>query len=166
MRIMSSDGNFDWTYTVAERKIEDAMEAGEFDNLPGKGRPLDLEVNPWEPAHLRAANRILKNARALPEWLQLEKDIERERQTLVTTRERTLRALSVVRNPASRERIVDRFRGEHRERLRTLGTMVLKYNEIAPDAAKRAFSVPNVAREMAALETDLSSVVSGGGNAP
>jgi hypothetical protein len=163
---MSSDGNLDWTYTVAERKIQEAMEAGEFDNLPGKGQPLDLEVNPWEPAHLRAANRILKNARALPEWLQLEKDIERERQALVTTRERTLRALGVVRNPASRARIADRFRGEHRERLRALGTLVLKYNEIAPNAAKRAFGVPNVVKEMDALETDLARAVGSSAGAP
>jgi hypothetical protein len=96
----------------------------------------------------------------------LEKDIERERQALVTTRERTLRALGVVRNPASRARIADRFRGEHHERLRTLGTMVLKYNEIAPNAAKRAFGVPNVGKEMAALEADLSRAVGSSVGAP
>ena len=29
--------------TVAERKIREAMERGEFDDLPGKGRPLAME---------------------------------------------------------------------------------------------------------------------------
>jgi len=88
--------NFDWTHAVAERKIQEAMEAGEFDNLPGRGQPLDLDVNPFEPAHLRAVNRLLKNARALPEWLQLEKDIEHEMQLLAGARERTLRHLPLA----------------------------------------------------------------------
>lgn len=153
----SSEGNFDWTHTVAERKIQEAMDAGEFDNLPGKGQPLDLEVNPFEPAHLRAVNRILKNARALPEWLQLEKDIVRERALLVSTRDQSLRAVRAAKNAATRARIANRFREEHRERLRTLGTLVLKYNMTAPQGAqKETFAVPSVAREMAALEADLA----------
>jgi hypothetical protein len=44
--------------------------------------------------------------------------------------------------------------------------MVLKYNEIAPEAAKRAFSVPNVAKEMAVLEADLARAVGSSAGAP
>jgi hypothetical protein len=32
----------DWTAKIAERKIQDAMKEGLFDNLPGRGEPLDL----------------------------------------------------------------------------------------------------------------------------
>ena len=48
--------NVDWTALVAERKIKDAMEAGEFDNLPGKGEPLDLDKNPFENIAQRIAH--------------------------------------------------------------------------------------------------------------
>jgi hypothetical protein len=48
---------------IAERKIEEALARGEFDNLPGAGRPLDLDdVDPLIPEELRMAFRILKNA--------------------------------------------------------------------------------------------------------
>jgi len=145
--------NFDWTHAVAERKIQGAMEAGEFDNLPGRGQPLDLDVNPFEPAHLRAVNRLLKNARALPEWLQLEKDIEHEMQLLAGARERTLRHLPLAKNAVTRARTVERFRAEHRERLRTLNTLILKYGFVAPAGVQRPpFALFNVEKEMAALD--------------
>src|SRR5690242_17011124 len=31
---------------LAERRIEEAMKEGKFDNLPGMGQPLDLEAPP------------------------------------------------------------------------------------------------------------------------
>ena len=144
--------NYDWTETIAERKIQEAMEAGEFENLPGRGQPLDLDYDPSVPVHLRVVNRILKNARALPEWIQLEKDIERETGLLTTTRERTLRALRYAKNDASRVRIVERQRADHRERISLVNTLILKYNMIAPQMARRAFSPVNLKHEMEALE--------------
>jgi hypothetical protein len=57
---MSSEGNLDWTYTVAERKIQEAMEAGEFDNLPGKGQPLDLESIRGSPRTCGPRTEFLK----------------------------------------------------------------------------------------------------------
>lgn len=156
----SSEGNLDWTHVVAERKIQEAMEAGEFDNLPGRNKPLDLDADPFTPPHLRAVHRILKNARALPEWLQLEKDIVREQEQIAQGRERTLRAVRVAKNAATRARLAERLRTEHRERLRTLGTMVLKYSMIAPASAQRpTFVVPVVAREMADLDADLADAL-------
>lgn len=46
---------------VAERKIEQAIEDGEFDNLPGAGKPLDVEDVSHLPPELRMAYTILKN---------------------------------------------------------------------------------------------------------
>ena len=46
---------------VAERKIEQALEEGQFDNLPGMGRPLDIEDVSHLPPELRMAYTILKN---------------------------------------------------------------------------------------------------------
>lgn len=60
---------------LAEQKIREAMANGEFDNLPGHGRPLRWEDDSAIPASLRTSFKILKNANFLPEEMQLKKDI-------------------------------------------------------------------------------------------
>jgi hypothetical protein len=63
---------------MAERRILEAMERGEFDDLPGKGKPLDLEDDdPMVPEELRMAYRMMKNAGMLPPDLELRKEILR-----------------------------------------------------------------------------------------
>ena len=51
---------------LAEKKIAEAMVRGEFDDLPGQGRPLDLDDDPLVPEEIRVAYRILKNAGYVP----------------------------------------------------------------------------------------------------
>ncbi|MFC3041747.1 DUF1992 domain-containing protein [Virgibacillus xinjiangensis] len=50
-------------YMFVEERIKKAMDQGEFDNLPGKGKPLNLEedLQGLSP-ELRMGYRILKNA--------------------------------------------------------------------------------------------------------
>jgi exonuclease III len=54
----------------AERHILDAQKNGEFDNLPGSGKPLTLEDNSQVPPELRASFTLLKNAGCLPPELE------------------------------------------------------------------------------------------------
>src|SRR5437868_13591656 len=61
---------------IAERKIREAMAEGAFENLRGKGRPLDLEENPFEDPSLRMAHRLLRNNGFAPAWIEEGKDIE------------------------------------------------------------------------------------------
>ena len=61
---------------LAEHYIEEAIEQGAFDRLPGHGRPLELDDDSHVPEALRAGYRLLKNAGFLPPELQLRKDIE------------------------------------------------------------------------------------------
>jgi DnaJ family protein C protein 28 len=74
----------DWGSCV-EEKIREAMERGEFDDLPGKGRPLDLTPNPFA-GDQELAFKVLKDAGCAPEWIELDKAIrgrmERARSTL------------------------------------------------------------------------------------
>ncbi|WP_249871525.1 DUF1992 domain-containing protein [Oceanobacillus saliphilus] len=50
-------------YIFVEEKIKESIKNGEFENLPGKGKPLDLKEDlPGMPPELRQAYRILKNA--------------------------------------------------------------------------------------------------------
>lgn len=58
---------------IAENRIREAAKEGLFDNLPGKGKPLQLDDEPeGVPKELSAAFRILKNAGVLPEELELQ----------------------------------------------------------------------------------------------
>ena len=151
----ANDSPLEWTTIVAERKITDAIAAGEFDNLPGKGQPLDLESDPFTPIEMRVANRLLKNARALPPWLQIEKDLEKIRGEVAPKKERALRAIQSARNDASRQRLIERLRYEHRDRMSLVNTLILKYNEIAPRACQRPFAPYRIAQEMTLLEESI-----------
>ncbi|MBW2409506.1 MAG: DUF1992 domain-containing protein [Deltaproteobacteria bacterium] len=65
-----------------EVKIKAAMAEGQFDNLPGKGKLLDLKGYIETPEHLRTAYHILKNAGFIPEEVRLKKEMELMRQKL------------------------------------------------------------------------------------
>jgi hypothetical protein len=60
----------------ADEKIKEAIAKGEFDNLPGKGKPLDLDGYFATPEDLRMGYSILKSADIIPEELELLKQIE------------------------------------------------------------------------------------------
>ncbi len=64
--------------SIAERKIREAMAEGAFDNLTGKGRPLNLEEDPYEDPSLRMAHRLLRNNGFAPPWVEEAKDLARE----------------------------------------------------------------------------------------
>ncbi len=51
---------------VVESRILEARENGDFDNLPGKGKPLVLDDDALVPEEVRAAYRVLKNAGFVP----------------------------------------------------------------------------------------------------
>jgi hypothetical protein len=60
---------------IAEQRILEAQRNGAFDNLPGKGKPLELEDMSWVPDDLRIGYHMLKNANILPPEAELLKDI-------------------------------------------------------------------------------------------
>lgn len=70
-------------HKIAERRIQEAIERGEFKNLPGKGKPLNLEEDSHIPHELRMVYKILKNANCLPPELQLRKEIRQLKDLLV-----------------------------------------------------------------------------------
>ena len=65
-----------------DEKIKEAIAAGEFDNLPGKGKPLDLDAYFATPEHLRMGYSILKSADIIPEEMELLRQIESLKQSL------------------------------------------------------------------------------------
>ncbi len=60
---------------LAEQRILEAQRKGEFNDLAGKGQPLQLEDHSDVPDDLRMAYHVLKNAHVLPPEAELMKDI-------------------------------------------------------------------------------------------
>ncbi len=59
---------------IAEERIREAIRAGSFDDLPGAGKPLDLDDDKLIPEELRVAYRILKNAGCVPPEVEARKE--------------------------------------------------------------------------------------------
>ena len=59
-----------------DEQIRRAIEAGEFDDLPGKGKPIDLRAYFETPEDLRMAYSMLKSNNFVPEEVEMLKDIE------------------------------------------------------------------------------------------
>lgn len=51
------------------------MEEGKFENLPGKGKPLNLSTNPHADPAEDTLYRILSKNGCAPEWVELNKEI-------------------------------------------------------------------------------------------
>jgi hypothetical protein len=64
-----------WIDSLVEERVARARAEGQFDDLPGSGRPLDLGDDLLVPEELRMACRILKNAGFVPPEVQTLKDI-------------------------------------------------------------------------------------------
>ncbi|MBI1396578.1 MAG: DUF1992 domain-containing protein [Betaproteobacteria bacterium] len=91
-------GPFD---VIAERRIQEAVDRGELDDLPGAGRPLALEDDPLVPEDLRMAYRILRNAGFVPPEVEMLRDVRDLERCIAsapdeTTRSRALRRLQAL----------------------------------------------------------------------
>ena len=64
----------DWA-GLAEERIVDAMHAGAFDNLPGAGKPLDLDDYFKAPEQWRMAYGLLRSNGYRPYEVELMADI-------------------------------------------------------------------------------------------
>jgi len=67
---------------IVEALIKEAMERGEFDNLPGKGKPIDLTEYFETPEEVRVAYSVLKNAGMTSREVDLLNEIAELKQAL------------------------------------------------------------------------------------
>ena len=93
---------------LAEERIRDAIQRGEFDNLPGHGKPLNLEDDRHIPDDLRLAYKVLKNADCLPPELELKKEIRKAEELLSSMKDE----------------------GEQYRHLQKLNFLIMKLNEM------------------------------------
>jgi Domain of unknown function (DUF1992) len=111
---------------LADRRIEDAMKEGKFDNLPGAGKPLDLEPMPAEEnARLTWwALRILKNNDFTPEEIRWRKAIDHLKSRLASATEEA----EVIRLVAQANELA--------RKVNTLGTNAMKTGVALLDEAE------------------------------
>lgn len=76
-----------WLERLAERRIQEAIERGELDDLPLAGKPLAFDSTPFVPEDLRLAYKILKDAGCLPPEIELRKEIVTLRELLASVEE-------------------------------------------------------------------------------
>ena len=81
---------------IAEQKITDAISRGEFENLPGEGKPLALDDDSLVPEDLRLAYRILKNAGFVPPEVETLNEIA-ALERLVTKDVKAVRKLALLK---------------------------------------------------------------------
>ena len=136
---------------IAERRIKEAMDAGEFDNLEGLGKPLkDIDNNPFVPTELRAALKVLSNSGYAPDWMvlaqQIDADIERLRYKadLHFTYLRVQLA-EIASNPYAVKRLrkeMDRLKAEHKraakvhsQAIEEINRKISTFNQTCPIAS-------------------------------
>ena len=69
---------------LVENRILEAIEEGLFEGLAGEGAPLPRRDADRLAGDLWLAHHILGNAGTLPQWLELARTIERDRERLAT----------------------------------------------------------------------------------
>ena len=72
---MSGVSPFSALQRIAEERIREAQEKGEFDDLPGRGAPIVYEDDSGIPEELRMAYKLLKNAGCVPPEIQERREI-------------------------------------------------------------------------------------------
>jgi len=73
----------DWA-TIIDEQIKQAIREGQFDNLPGAGKPLKLDDDPNTPPDMRLAHQILRANDLVPNWIQEGRVLDEKRARLVS----------------------------------------------------------------------------------
>src|SRR5690606_10446427 len=69
----------EWNNLVSQR-IEEAMRRGEFDNLSGRGKPIQVQREPFVPEDQQMAFKLLQNNDLTPDWIAERKEMLRLKQ--------------------------------------------------------------------------------------
>ncbi len=59
-----------------DKILREAREQGGFDNLPGKGKPIQWEDESMVPEDQRLANRLLRHNNFTLDWIELGKELD------------------------------------------------------------------------------------------
>jgi DnaJ family protein C protein 28 len=117
-----------------EEHIRRAMEAGDFDDLQGAGKPLNLDENPYEDPEWRIAYRVLQNSGYTLPWIEARREIDvslaKARQALQRTWEWWESAYST--NDASVEADWNKALNRFRDEISAINERICSYNLEVP----------------------------------
>ncbi|XP_051113988.1 uncharacterized protein LOC127239742 [Andrographis paniculata] len=114
---------------VVEQRVWHAMEEGQFENLPGKGKPLDLNSNPHADPAEDTLYRILNKNGCAPEWVELNKEI---RNNISTWRSNLTKAWMDCKSMCEDDPKWLKLSDALKLQLRDLNNKVFRYNLIVP----------------------------------
>jgi hypothetical protein len=153
----------DWG-SLIDRMIREAQERGQFDNLPGKGQPLDLDDDALTDPEWRLANRVLKNAGFAPDWIEMDREVrdslEAARTSLTRSRQWRFEKLGVLgeRRDLAAQRERDLVAAEWQravrafvERIQAINRQIATLNLKAPSLRLQRNKI-DVAQELQRLE--------------
>ena len=145
------------------KQIEEAMERGEFADLPGEGKPLKFDTNPFLTPQARMTNRLLKENGFAPRWVELEKEIKREKaqleRSLINLKARRERLLVIVQQDPHRREVIGRTFEQERarvitqysEKLENLNRKIQRVNLLMP-IRNRQYALINQAQALARFQ--------------
>lgn len=100
---------------IAEERIAEAQSRGDLEDLPGQGRPLELDDDSMVPPQLRVAYRVLKNAGYLPDEVATRRELHDAEELLRVARTDEERATAGARLRL----LLDRVGGQRADSLLT-----------------------------------------------
>lgn len=116
--------------SAIDKQIREAMERGDFDNLKGTGKPLNLARDPNVPEDWELAFNMLRNAGYAPDWIETRKEVDATRAKLFAPLERFLK--NPPANPQERARLQEKLIEQFRKQATELNRLIDTYNLKAP----------------------------------
>lgn len=118
----------DWQGLV-EQRILDGIERGMFDNLPGMGKPINLDDDRFVPDEYKMAFRMLHSTGLTPLWIDLNKEIRADLERLARFRGWVHSRHDVISAVELHHR-----RAEYAERVASINSKILSHNILAPSS--------------------------------
>lgn len=152
-----------------EDHIHQAMQQGKFDNLPGKGRPLNLDDNPLVDPEWRMAHHLLQSSGFTLPWIEKRQEIdaslENARQELRRAWEWRSRAVQGSVSPSQADHITVDYPPAEREWQRALERFQAQLAEINKKLFSYNLEVPSsqFQRLPVSLEREVQSITQGTG---
>jgi DnaJ family protein C protein 28 len=118
--------------------IQQAMQEGAFDNLPGKGKPLNLEENPYLDQEWQLAYHLLKQNGFAPEFIEQRQQIELQ---LAEARQVLARAWVWRQQALAEDKVAQMVEGEWSRAKREFKK---KVDEINSEIRKHNLHIPSL----------------------
>jgi DnaJ family protein C protein 28 len=132
-----------------DKQIQEAIDRGDLEDLPGKGKRQELEENAYVPRETRIVNQMLKENGFAPRWIEVDKEIRAEREQSkkllgnIKRRRRYLEA-AIHANSLKSDRVRRVFELERARvlaayitQLKGINQKILRYNLTAPGRGRQ-----------------------------